>query len=273
MKVWLQRMQFGRNMVKNREATLRWNDLKLCLVFLTRLPLHLDTATQNRSLAQAATLFPVVGIFVGLVGAFMLFMARTVGIPELAAAALCLTATILLTGALHEDGLADVADGFGGGLGKARKLEIMRDSRIGSYGVLAIGLSLILRVTLIAGITGHLESFWELAGVLVTMHAIGRGLLPAVMAVLPLARSNGLAVHADRPSGRKAAFAFIISLLIAVICLGPAAGISGIVTAAIAVAAMTWLARRLIGGYTGDVLGASEQIGEIVALAMIAVML
>lgn len=254
-------------------ASLVWPDLKLCLVFMTRLPLRLDDRTQNRSLAQACALLPLVGIVVGLAGAAVLWLTLGVGLPPMAAAATAVTATILLTGALHEDGLADVADGFGGGLGKARKLEIMRDSRIGSYGVIAIGLSLILRVILLADIVSRFESFWAVAGALIAIHALGRGILPAVMAILPLARGDGLAARAERPTSGRAAAAFILALLIALFCLGPAAGFTASLAAGIAVVFMAWLARRQIGGYTGDVLGASEQVGEIAALAAITAIL
>ena len=202
------------------------NDLKLCLVFMTRIPLRLGNT--DRSLAQAAALMPLVGVIVGLAGAVALFAAQSLGLPPLSAAAIGVLATILLTGALHEDGLADVADGFGGGLGKARKLEIMRDSRIGSYGVIAIGLSLVLRIVLIAEIASRFESLWLVTGSLIAAHTIGRGLLPSVMAALPLARGDGLAARADRPRGRTAGLAFLLSILITLFCLGPAVGITAV---------------------------------------------
>lgn len=247
------------------------DDLKLCLVFMTRIPLRLKDT--GRSLAQAAALMPLVGVVVGLVSSILLFIALGLGLPPLVAAAAAVLASILLSGALHEDGLADVADGFGGGLGKARKLEIMRDSRIGSYGVIAIGLSLILRVALIAEIAEQALSSWEIAAALIAAHTLGRGLLPSVMAALPLARGDGLAARADRPGGRTAGLALLLSLVIAVLCLGPAAGILAAVTSGFAVVIMAWLARRQIGGYTGDVLGAAEQFGEIAALAAITAVL
>ncbi len=252
---------------------LLWPDLKLCLVFMTRLPLRLDARTQHRSLAQACALLPLVGVVVGVFGALVLSLAQAVGLPAIPAAAISVTATILLTGALHEDGLADVADGFGGGLDKARKLEIMRDSRIGSYGVIAIGLSLILRVTLIAEVAFRFESFWVIAGILVAMHAIARGLLPAIMATLPLARGDGLAAAAERPGGQRAGAAAALCLLIAALCLGPLTALAIFTVAVLAVVMVAWLARRQIGGYTGDVLGAAEQVAEITALAAITVIL
>lgn len=252
---------------------LLWSDLKLCLVFMTRLPLRLDERTPVRSLAQASPLLPLVGIVVGLCGGAVLWLTLAAGLPPMAAAAVAVTSTILLTGALHEDGLADVADGFGGGLEKARKLEIMRDSRIGSYGVIAIGLSLLLRISLIGEAAGHFETFWGLVTLLIAVHVIGRTWLPAVMATLPLARSDGLAAAAERPGGSRAFAALLLGLVISAFCLGPLAGVAALLAAGIAVIVMAWLARRQIDGYTGDVLGASEQLAEVAALVAIAIML
>lgn len=253
--------------------SLLWSDLKLCLVFMTRLPLRLDEREPRRNLAQASAMLPVVGLVVGLCAGVVLWLTLATGLPPLAAAAVAVAASILLTGALHEDGLADVADGFGGGLVKARKLEIMRDSRIGSYGVLALGLALIMRVILIAETAGRFESLWEIAGALIAVHVAGRAWLPAVMAILPLARSDGLAAAAERPGGGRAFAALLLGLVISAFCLGPLAAVAALLAAGVAVIAMAWLARRQIDGYTGDVLGASEQLAEVAALAAIAIML
>ncbi len=247
------------------------NDLKLCLVFMTRIPVKLGNT--ERRLAQAAAMMPIVGVVVGLASAVVLLAVLAVGLAPLAAAAAALMTSILLTGALHEDGLADVADGFGGGLTKARKLEIMRDSRIGSYGVIAIGFSLILRVVLIAELVESAPSSWEIIAALIAANTLGRGLLPSVMAALPLARGDGLAARADRADGKTAGLALLLSLVLTLLCLGPAAGITTAIAAGIGIIVIAWLARRQIGGYTGDVLGAAEQVGEIAALAAITALL
>ncbi|MDZ7905514.1 MAG: adenosylcobinamide-GDP ribazoletransferase [Cypionkella sp.] len=139
-------------------------DLQLALMLLTRLPAgHLAQAGDPPPLARAVWAYPIVGALVGAMGAGVLVGAATLGLAPSIAATLALAVCILATGGLHEDGLADVADGFGGGQDRARKLEIMRDSRIGSYGTLALILSLALRVQILAAFAGTAQSvgrFW-----------------------------------------------------------------------------------------------------------------
>jgi adenosylcobinamide-GDP ribazoletransferase len=124
----------------------RINDLKIGFIFLTRLPLTHQTPIANGELSQALWTAPVVGIAVGLVGAGVYALAQALHLPPLPAAVLAVAATLVVTGGLHEDGLADVADGFGGGATRERKLEIMHDSRIGTFGVCALIISFMLRV-------------------------------------------------------------------------------------------------------------------------------
>src|SRR5262249_47763659 len=125
-------------------------DLKGAVSFSTRLPLRPDAPMTGSDVARAVWALPVAGALVGLVGAVVYVIAYRLGAPPLAAAALTLAATVVATGGLHEDGLADVADGFGGGNTRERKLEIMDDSRIGTYGTCALVLSLLVRAGAIA---------------------------------------------------------------------------------------------------------------------------
>ena len=130
-----------------------FDDIRHCLAFLTRLPVPLPAdAARPEALARAAWAFPLVGIVVGGVAGLALLAAEALGLDPLAGSVVAVAAAVLLTGGLHEDGLADVADGFGGGHDRAGKLAIMRDSRIGSYGVLALILSVGLRVSLLASL-------------------------------------------------------------------------------------------------------------------------
>src|SRR4029079_4674632 len=138
-------------------------------------------------LARALWSAPVVGIVVALAGAAVYAVATALHVPPLPAAALAVAATLVLTGGLHEDGLADVADGFGGGGTRERKLEIMRDSRIGSYGVCVLILSFVLRIAALA-------SFGDaglVAAALVAAHAAARAPIAAFMALVPPARIDG----------------------------------------------------------------------------------
>jgi adenosylcobinamide-GDP ribazoletransferase len=168
----------------------------------------------------------------------------------------------LTTGCLHEDGLADTADGFGGGNTSERKLDIMRDSHIGVYGVCALALSLVLRVGAVASLPSTHAVVWAL----IAAHAAARAAMPAFMLLLPPARSDGLAFDAGRPPREAVAAAAVIGFLILAICLHLGHGVLALILLAVVVALMAWLAMRQIGGQTGDVLGALEQVSEIVVL-------
>src|SRR5258707_10971782 len=133
----------------------RFNDLKIGFIFLTRLPLTHQTPIAKGELSQALWTAPVVGVAVGLLGAGVYGLAQLLHLPPLPAAVLAVAATLVVTGGLHEDGLADVADGFGGGATRERKLEIMHDSRIGAYGAAALALSLVLRIAALDALVEH----------------------------------------------------------------------------------------------------------------------
>jgi adenosylcobinamide-GDP ribazoletransferase len=168
----------------------------------------------------------------------------------------------LATGALHEDGLADTADGFGGGNSREQKLAIMRDSRIGTYGVCALALSLVLRVGALASLPSAHAVVWAL----LAAHAAARATMPALMLLLPPARSDGLSHDAGQPAGAGVAAAAAIGFLVLVFCLPLGRAIVALILLVAIVALMAWLATRQIGGQTGDVLGALEQVGEIAVL-------
>jgi adenosylcobinamide-GDP ribazoletransferase len=171
-------------------------------------------------------------------------------------------AGIALTGALHEDGLADTADGFCGGRDREEKLAILRDSRQGTYGVLAIVLSVLLRTAALAAIGDVIH-----AGLaLVAAHAASRAALPAAMIGLTPARLDGLGAMAGTPRAGGAIAAALIGAATALAALGPVRGAIALCLAGVMVFATVELARRQIGGHTGDVLGAFQQVGEIVIL-------
>jgi adenosylcobinamide-GDP ribazoletransferase len=239
-----------------------WEELRLALGFLTRLPLGLPPAPPRGALAQAAWAFPLAGIAVGLLGGVAYSLVAAAHAPRLAAALIAVGVTILLTGALHEDGLADMADGLGGGADVEQKLAIMRDHHIGSYGVLALALSVGLRAAALSAIGdgGHV------AAALVAAHALARGGLPVALLALDPARADGLGAAAGRPKAAGAGIAAAIGIVVAVLALGIVAGIGAVIAAGAAMALLGLLARRQIGGYTGDVLGAIEQAGETVML-------
>jgi adenosylcobinamide-GDP ribazoletransferase len=236
-------------------------DCKVALAFLTRLPVGAALPWGAADLAASAPMFPVVGALIGLAGAIAYALAVWLGLPPWPAAAVALGATIWLSGAMHEDGLADVADGFGGGSTPGDKLAIMRDPRIGSYGAVALVLALLAR----AGAVAALGEPSDVAAALVAAGAVSRAALPAAMAALPPARADGLAAGAGRPHPLRAAAALLIAALIAFLLLGGTA-LAALVAGAAGALAVILLARRQIGGHTGDVLGAIQQLTEIGAL-------
>ena len=201
-----------------------------------------------------------------MIAAMVLFLASSFGLGQAPAALLALVAAGLITGALHEDGLADTADGFGGGRDRDEKLAIMRDSRQGSYGIIALIATIGLRAVALAAIPGPIESGLAL----IAAHAAARAVLPAAMLWLQPAREDGLGAMAGTPGPVTMLVALAIGIFVALGMLGPVRGAVALVLSGIAVAATAALARRQIGGYTGDVLGAFQQIGEIVMLLVAA---
>lgn len=236
-----------------------WADFRGALALLTRLPVR--PPPSMAIWPRACRTFPLAGTVVGLVGAIAFAIAVHIGLPVTVAAIAALAATMLLTGALHEDGLADMADGFGGGDDREAKLTIMRDSRIGAYGVLALVLTTLGRIAALVslGLPGA-------AAALVAAHALSRGALPAVMHREATARTDGLGASVGRPSAAEALWAAGTGAVVALLALGPGAGLAAILAAAAASLVVAGLARQQIGGYTGDTLGATQQSAELAVL-------
>ncbi len=241
---------------------LRWTaDLALAAVFMTRLPVRLSGPLAEDAHARAMGWFPLVGAGIGLFGGAVYALAALLHLPPLPAALLALAGTVWLTGGLHEDGAADVADGFGGGRDKARKLEIMRDSRVGSYGVLAIVFSVALRASAVTA----LAEPRAVVLALVAAGALSRGGMAVIARWLDPARADGLAARQGRPAPGTVALSLGIAMAVAAATLGlwaPAA----ILAAVLAGAAVAFQARRQIGGHTGDVFGAAQQVTEAAVL-------
>lgn len=237
-------------------------DTAYCLVFFTRLPMpRLDLA--DRTLASAIWAAPLAGVVVAVIGALVHAAAVGLDIGTAPAAALTLAAMILSTGALHEDGLSDVADGLGGGATRERRLEIMRDSRIGAYGAVGIALSVLIRWSALSEIHG----WWSVLLALIAAHAGSRGLLGAFMHSLPPARSDGLSAGAGSvSSGTAIAGAALGAALL--LPLGLGAFVVSVLLLGLLFAAFRALCLSRIGGHTGDTAGALQQLAEIIILVV-----
>src|SRR5712671_8085202 len=241
------------------------DDFKTAVAFLTRLPMPHPQGAMPENFVRAHRMFPVVGALIGAAVGFACLALRAAGLPDLAAAALALGAGAILTGALHEDGLADVADGFGGGRDIAAKLEIMRDSRLGTYGALILLVSFAAKLSALTALPDSI-----VVQSLIAAHALARGVLPVMSMGLPYARQDGLAANAGRPDLATAAIAGAFALVIALLVLPWSDALWAALAAAAAATGMAWLAQRQIGGQTGDVLGGAEQLGETAILVLLA---
>lgn len=238
----------------------RVGELQASLRFMTRL--RYGSPAAQSGLAPAVWAFPVAGVVVGFIGAVVYWLAHRIGLPSWPAAVLALAATMAVTGCLHEDGLADTVDGFGGGASREGKLDIMRDSRIGAYGVCALAVSVLLRASALSSLAQPAL----VLPALIAAHAAARAAMPVLMHFVPPARSDGLSAAVGRPAGERTALAAVLGIVIVTFCLGPRAGLEAIVLVAIAATLLARLSRSQIEGQTGDVLGALEQVSEIIVL-------
>ena len=246
------------------------SELCAALAFLTRVPISALGEVANRPLdgRRGARLFPVVGAAIGAAGGLVLVMLASLGVPPLVAAGVAVATTIGLTGALHEDGLADTADGFGGGVTAQRKLEIMKDSRIGTFGALAVGVSVLLRVTALGSLVAagglHAVAAW------IAAEAASRGAMVKLWHDLPSARPDGMADRAGQPDDQATLVALIASVVIVALAIIPTFGTWAALTGTAFIVAAGFTCARLflnqIGGHTGDTLGTGQQCTAIAFL-------
>lgn len=232
---------------------------RTALASLTRLPGGRHP-TDKLALTKSVPWFPVVGILVGGLGAAVYLLASMLLSP-VAAALLAVSATALATGAFHEDGLADSFDALAGGWDKEQRLRILQDSRLGTFGVLSLVLVTLLKVSGLAAMTD-----WDAAAALVAAHSLGRSGAVMLMVVAPTATESGLAADYTRSLSWSSATA---GSLIGVAMAALAFGVWGLVVVglvSVAVGAVGWWGVVKIGGVNGDLLGAAEQVGEVVVL-------
>jgi adenosylcobinamide-GDP ribazoletransferase len=223
------------------------------------------------AISRAVRAFPAAGLLIAAVPALLLFILARPG-NELVASFVALALLSLMTGALHEDGLADAVDGLGGGRDRNHALAIMKDSRTGSYGVVALILSFGLRASALAALARHDAGLAALA--LLAAAAFSRALMVAHWRALPPARDGGLATSAGMPDDRARNVALLIGAMATLILLVPAVGLPiallALLAAALATFGFTRFAREKLGGHTGDTIGATQQLSEIAMLATLA---
>ncbi|WP_454916920.1 adenosylcobinamide-GDP ribazoletransferase [Xanthobacter sediminis] len=251
-------------------------DLVATLRFYSRLPLPDWGVTPHAApdLDRLAYAIPLAGLVLGALAGLVLLAASALHLPPFLAAALAVATLVVITGALQEDGLADTADGFGGGRDREHRLAIMRDSRVGSFGATALVLALILRI-------GALEALIEAEGALraalalAAAAAASRATAILLLRALPSARRDGASASVGQPAPEAALACALVAALAVTVILVPAFGVgaafAGLLAPLLALAAMGLLSARLVGGQTGDVAGATQQLAEIAVLLAVLV--
>ena len=250
----------------------RLGECLLAIGFFTRLPVPMDKETAARPLADASWAFPIAGLIVGLCGSAVITLGAGLNLPSLVLSFLAIGSMIFLTGALHEDGLADCADGLWSGDDNEKRLAIMHDSRIGAFGVIALVLMLGIKATAIAHLITA-AGIWDTVLGILAAACLSRGALPCIMRLAPLASERGRAANAGKPGQQEMLVAAGISLLICLLCLGFGITVFSILIGGSLCAALTVIATNRIGGYNGDVLGAQQQILDVATLTVASSML
>ncbi len=240
---------------------VRLRSLFAAIQFLTRIPIRLR---REPDVATSVSWFPVVGALVGAcVGGAAAGLWYLV--PPIVAASLAVVVGMLITGAFHEDGLADVADAFAGGTTIERRLMILKDSTHGSYGVAALCSSIVIRIVCLGSFPGPMAMFVAS----VAAHAVARGTAVGLMGVAPMATHRGLGVdYGQAATPRRAIGGVLLGVALSAVAVGlRAIPLLGVAIATIAV--VRWLSLRKIGGISGDVLGTCEQVAECLALVVL----
>lgn len=231
--------------------------------FFTRLPVPAGWTRGLDGLKGAAAASPVAGALVGLIAGAALTLSLAAGLPPPPAAVFAALAATMASGALHLDGLADVADGLGGAT-RERRLEIMRDSRLGAFGGTALALALMLRVTLVSALAARLGAA-DATLALAASGALSRPLAFLPTLLLDPARPDGLGAGA-RPGARATGAGLALGAALTLAAAGPATGVAAIAFACAASAGVVAAARAKFGGHTGDVCGAAAEAAELAAL-------
>ena len=235
--------------------------------FFTRIPAPAWVGHSAQQLEQAARYLPLVGMLVGAIAAAVLYLSAQV-LPLSLAVGLSMVAGILVTGAFHEDGLSDFADGFGGGHTKEKMLAIMKDSRVGAYGAIAIVLALLLKYQALVELCNR-HSLTFAAAALIAAHAVSRMMAASIMLTQHYVRDDDSA--RARPATQLGRASFAVALLTGIAALGllyaAGANITTLFAATVAAllmrAYLAWRLQQRLGGYTGDCLGAVQQLTEI----------
>lgn len=242
-------------------------DTLTALAFFSRVPVR--PAPTSFDLRRTAGAWPAAGAILALAPAILFLLASALQIAPTVGALLALATMAFLTGGMHEDGLADTADGFGGGATRERKLELMRDSRLGTFGALALLFAILIKATAIGAIG---ISPWRGALAIVCAAIFSRALALWHWSATMPARPDGMAASAGRPDSDSLAVAAIAGLAAAILLLiaFKFAALLALLLAVVAIQLFSKLCAAQIAGHTGDTIGAAQQIGEALLLVGLA---
>ncbi|EJC76511.1 adenosylcobinamide-GDP ribazoletransferase [Rhizobium hidalgonense] len=249
-------------------------DTARAVAFLSRIPMPQSLfKTYDGRLGRLVRAFPFAGFVIGVAPALALLLLLELRADPLMAALIALCIQVVVTGALHEDGLADTADGIGGGRSREHSLDIMKDSRIGTYGAIALILSFAIRAAALAAIARHASPLTS-ALAIPAVAALSRGAIAWHWQRLPPAKTDGVAASTGQPDEAAMQFALAAAGLVAALLIWPAFGlrplVASLLAAGITALAFTAFIRRKLAGHTGDTLGATQQICEVAALCTLA---
>ncbi len=225
--------------------------------FFTRLPVPGTIGQSGFALTKAIRYFPLTGIIVGALAGLVFSVCFSFW-PKTLAVLAAIASAVYLTGALHEDGWSDMVDGFGGGRDRQRILDIMRDSRLGSFGAVALCLLLLMRFVALVEIDGALIPAALIAG-----HAFSRLCAFSVLATMDYAREEGKAKAFSNRLGTGAIAFAVLTTMLPLLLLPAAQVFPAVLLGLLATFWLRRLFRRGIGGYTGDCLGATQQLAEV----------
>lgn len=257
------------SLAANTHALL--DDILACFAFFTRVPVpaRIHAHPPHPGMTWA---LPIVGVFLALIAGLVLLLTAFLGLSPVLSALVVLSVGLLMTGAFHEDGLADIADGFGGGATAERKLSIMKDSRLGTYGSAALILSLMFRVVAISELLDAKGAL--LASLtLIPVYAASRSAALWILVGLPAARDKGAAAAVGKPAKRAFTVSLCISAALVGALLTPVHGLLATLACLLVPAFVVYGLGRVslaqINGQTGDVAGAAQQLSEIALLLTI----
>ena len=247
-------------------------DLVAATVLLTRLPVAAPETAQTAAPATARSYWAFAVVGVGAAGppAILGVLLAAAGIPLLAAAAVVVAATAFITGGMHQDGLADTADGLGG-RDPGHRLAIMRDSGLGSYGVLALA---VVTIAIIAAVAALAALGAEaMVGGVVAAAALSRAMMAVQRWLNDTPDDSGLAHRTGRPDAVTALLALAAGVLVAAVFIGPGMALAALLAGGAVTVVLGWFLNHWVGGVNGDGLGATQQLSEAAMLVLFAALL